>query len=68
MDTVIPRTRHLRVRLLTKLAVIPVPIGTDEVTIMKDLIHDWKSWDWLERSMIPVVAVLSLAVVVIGLS
>ncbi|MDB5410780.1 MAG: hypothetical protein JWL84_5692 [Rhodospirillales bacterium] len=35
---------------------------------MKDLIHDWQSWDWLERSMVPVVVVLSLAVVIIGLS
>jgi hypothetical protein len=35
---------------------------------MRDLIHDWQNWDWLERSMVPVVIVLSLAVVVIGLS
>jgi hypothetical protein len=38
------------------------------MTMMKDLIHDWKNWDWLERSMVPVVVVLSLAIVVIGLS
>lgn len=35
---------------------------------MKDLIRDWHNWDWLERSMVPVVAVLSLVVLVIGLS